>query len=84
MSNSSDSAFAENQSPSHGSSTSLHFIASEAQNFSDSVALSDDEKWPELSVATKNDPNVKSTTSPTSPKLIEVSNRYKKYLNMSF
>lgn len=74
MSNSSDSAFAENQSPSHGSSTSLHFIgASENQTFSDSVALSDEEKWPELSVGTKNnDAAIKSTTSPSSPKTSEV------------
>lgn len=74
-SNSSDSAFAENQSPSHGSSTSLHFIGvTENQNFSDSVvALSDDEKWPELSVATRNDQTSKSSTSPASPKETEVS-----------
>ncbi|CAD5213331.1 unnamed protein product [Bursaphelenchus okinawaensis] len=51
---SSDSAFAENPSPSHGSSTSLHYAAdAENQELSDSVvALSDEEKWPELSVAT--------------------------------
>jgi hypothetical protein len=35
------------------------------------VALSDDEKWPELSVATKNEQSVKVNPSPTSSKSTE-------------
>jgi hypothetical protein len=47
---------------------------SENHNYSDSVALSDDEKWPELNVATNNAQLGKSAASPTSPKESEVNN----------